>query len=63
MIQKVTEDLEEKETVKSVKSLANVNDMVGDGDTFSVERFLASVPTDPNAWADLRRRAVETPSI
>lgn len=61
MIQGITETLEEKETVKSVKSLANVNDMVGGEDDFSVSRFLNEIPESPAALSDLRKRAVENP--
>lgn len=61
MIQGITESLEEKETVKSVKSLVNVNDMVGGEDDFSVGRFLNEIPESPAALSDLRQRAVENP--
>lgn len=60
-LQELTEKLEEKETVKSVKSLANVNDMVGGQDDFSVSRFLKEIPETPAALSDLRKRAVENP--
>lgn len=61
MIQKITEDLEGKETVKSVKSLANVNDMVGEDDAFTVGRFLPSIPTSATELDALRKRAMENP--
>lgn len=60
-LQKITEQLEEKETVKSVKSLANVNDMLGEDDSFSVTRFLGTVPDSPIALSALQQRAVENP--
>ncbi len=61
MLQEITAALEEKETVKSVKSLANVNDMVGGEDDFSVSRFLSEIPASFAALSDLRKRAIENP--
>lgn len=61
MLQDITQALEERETVKSVKSLANVNDMVGGEDDFSVTRFLSEIPTSSTALAALRQRAIENP--
>lgn len=57
----ITDELADLEEVLDVASLANVTDTVGDGDAFIAEKFLKTIPEDPAALADLRRRAVEHP--
>jgi predicted RND superfamily exporter protein len=61
VLRQLTEDLEGLEGAKDVKSLANITDMVGENDTFSVAPFLESIPSDPVELAALHRRAVENP--
>ncbi len=57
----VTEALAALEEAMDVTSLANVTDTVGDGDAFVAEKFLKTIPEDPAALADLRRRATSHP--
>ncbi|MGH9460058.1 MAG: MMPL family transporter, partial [Vicinamibacteria bacterium] len=61
LLKKLTEEIESLEEVQDATSLANVNDMVGGEDYFSVEKFLEEVPRDPEGLRRLKERALGNP--
>jgi predicted RND superfamily exporter protein len=61
MIKTVSDQIEKLEDVRDVVSLTHVNDMVGSGDDFVVDRFITDIPTDPAALATLKARALANP--
>lgn len=61
MIKDISSRVEALADVRDVVSLTHVNDMVGTGDDFVVDRFIQNIPTDPAALRALRERALANP--
>lgn len=61
LLQDLTEALEALAEVREVKSLANVNDVIGGENTFEVQKFLADIPETDEALERLRAQAVTNP--
>jgi predicted RND superfamily exporter protein len=60
-IQHVTKRLEEIEEVRKVRSLTNVEDMVGDDQVFAVRQFISTPPKDQKQLRALRTAALANP--
>lgn len=58
LLKKLTNELAGIEGVREIKSLANVNDMVGEDNFFIVRNFLETIPEDSPSLEKLRTRAV-----
>lgn len=61
MIKSISNAVENLEDVRDVVSLTHVNDMVGTGDDFVVDRFIGAVPADPAVLRSLKERALANP--
>ncbi len=61
LLSDITRDLETIEEAKEVKSLANVNDVVGEEDFFEVREFLEEIPEDPEDLRALKEQALGNP--
>ena len=48
LLQKTTDELEDIDDIREVKSLANVDDTIGGPDYFEVRKFLEDIPDDKN---------------
>ncbi len=58
LLRDITTDLEKLEEAEKVRSLANVEDIVGGEDYFEVRRFLEEIPKDKESLAELKARAL-----
>lgn len=61
LLQQITNDLEEIQNLREVRSLANVNDTIGEEDYFIVEKFLEEIPVTKKGLGDLKKRALANP--
>ena len=64
ILRQITRDLQELVATgeaEDVISLANVNDIIGTDDTFTVQPFLGTIPATPEGLSALRRRALSNP--
>lgn len=61
VLKEITQQIEDLGNVRRVLSLANVDDIVGSEEDFTVRPFLEEIPNDPEQLADLRREAVANP--
>ncbi|MFH0725668.1 MAG: MMPL family transporter [Pseudomonadota bacterium] len=61
LLKRITKELEALEEVDEVLSLANVDDIVGELDSFEVRKFLGSIPKETSALMALRQNAVNNP--
>lgn len=61
LLSDITQDLETVEEAKEVKSLANVNDVIGEEDFFEVREFLEEIPEDPEDLRALKEQAIGNP--
>ena len=60
-LQRLTEDLSGIEGIRDIKSLANVDDTIGEDDFFYVRKFLETIPEDGPGLEALRQQAVGNP--
>jgi predicted RND superfamily exporter protein len=61
LLQDITTRIENIDEVRTVISLATVDDMIGEEDYFLVQKFLHEIPSDPEALAELKNKAVNNP--
>jgi predicted RND superfamily exporter protein len=61
LLREITDDLERIEEVREVKSLANVDDTIGENDFFIVQKFLETIPDNQADLAGLRKTAITNP--
>lgn len=61
LLNEITADLEKIEELREVKSLANVNDTIGENDFFIVQKFLEEIPGDERDLAKLKESALSNP--
>ncbi|MDY0222821.1 MAG: MMPL family transporter [Desulfobacterium sp.] len=61
LLKKLTDELEQVEEIREVKSLANVNDTIGENDYFIVQKFLEEIPDQESDLAKLKTRALSNP--
>ena len=61
LIQAITSRLEELEEVKEVDSLTNVDDTIGEKESFIIEKFIQVIPRDKAKLAQLKKQAVNNP--
>jgi len=61
LLKNLTEDLSGIDGIRDIKSLANVDDTIGEEDFFYVEKFLETISDNPEELEALRQRAVENP--
>lgn len=61
LLKRLTEDLSGIEGVQEIKSLSNVDEIIGEENYFVIQKFLEAVPEDTMSLEALRKRAVENP--
>lgn len=61
LLQQITDEIEELEDVREVKSLANIDDTIGDEFSFEVKKFLEIIPESKEDLAVLKQRALINP--
>lgn len=61
LLKTITEELEQLEEVREVKSLANVNETIGEKEFFVVQKFLEEIPDRPKDLERLKNRALSNP--
>ena len=61
LLKEITDDLEEIPEIREVRSLANVNDTVGEDDYFIVRKFIENIPTRQEALTKLKKNALANP--
>jgi len=61
LLKEITEELENIEEIREVKSLANVNDTIGENDFFIVQKFLEELSTEKKDLAKLKASALSNP--
>jgi hypothetical protein len=61
LLKKITDELEQIEEIREVKSLANVNDTIGENDYFIVQKFLEEIPNKESDLAKLKTSALSNP--
>jgi len=61
VLRNITDAMEALDEPETVRSLANVEDIVGGKDYFEVRPFLEEIPREPDALEDLRKRALGNP--
>ena len=61
LLKNLTDDLAGIKGIRDIKSLANVDDTIGEQDYFYVEKFLETIPEDTEKLEALRQRAVDNP--
>ena len=61
LIKEVTRELESRDLVREVTSLANVDHIVGEEQNFYVSPFLDEIPESKEGLAKLRKEALENP--
>ncbi len=60
-LKQLTDELSAIGGIRNIKSLSNVDDTLGEEDFFIVQKFLETIPDDPAALEDLRKKAVGNP--
>ena len=61
LLQQITRKIETLEEVREVKSLANIDDTIGDEFFFEVRPFLETIPETPEEMLSLKERALANP--
>lgn len=61
LLQQITRKIETLEEVREVKSLANIDDTIGDEFSFEVRAFLETIPETPEEMVSLKERALANP--
>ena len=61
LLKQITNDIEEINGVREVKSLANVNDTIGEDDFFMVRPFLEDIPEEADDLNKLKQSALDNP--
>ena len=61
MIKAITQELENSDLVREVLSLANVDNIVGEEDYFTVTPFLKDIPESEAGLAELKQEALDNP--
>ena len=61
LLQKITDELEDIDDIREVKSLANVDDTIGGPDYFEVRKFFEDIPEDKNELEKIKKQAVNNP--
>ncbi|NWH06828.1 efflux RND transporter permease subunit [Desulfobacter latus] len=61
LLKQITNDIEQINGVRKVKSLANVNDTIGEDDFFMVRPFLEDIPEEPDDLNKLKQSALDNP--
>ncbi len=61
LLKDITDDLEQLDDIREIKSLANVNDTLGEKDFFIVQKFLENLTDNKKKIADLKKRALSNP--
>ncbi|MBU2454044.1 MAG: MMPL family transporter, partial [Proteobacteria bacterium] len=61
LLKEITDELDQVEEIREVKSLGNVNDTIGENDFFIVQKFLETIPAQENDLAKLKTSALSNP--
>ena len=61
LLQEITDELEDIDDIREVKSLANVDDTIGGPDYFEVRKFLEDIPEDKNELEKIKNQAINNP--
>ena len=61
LLQKITDELEDIDDIREVKSLANVDDTIGSADTFEVREFLEDIPENKHELEKIKTQAINNP--
>jgi hypothetical protein len=61
LLKQITNDIEMINGVREVKSMANVNDTIGEDDFFMVRPFLEDIPEEPDNLNKLKQSALNNP--
>ncbi len=61
LLKNITESLEEIDGIREVKSLANVNNTIGENDFFIVQHFLEEIPSQEEEIFKLKQQALSNP--
>lgn len=61
LLKEMTRDLEAIGEIREIKSLANINDTIGEDDYFIVKPFLETIPETDNGLVALRKSALSNP--
>ena len=61
LLQKITDELEDIDDIREVKSLANVDDTIGGPDYFEVRKFLEDIPEDKDELEKIKNQAINNP--
>lgn len=61
LLKQITEELETIDEVREIRSLANIDDTIGDHDDFIIRKFLEDIPTDKRSLENLKNSALGNP--
>lgn len=61
LIKDISEQLEGLEEIRKIKSLANVDDTIGEADYFELRKFIEEIPDSKNELKRLKDQAVDNP--
>jgi hypothetical protein len=61
LLQEITDELEDIDDIREVKSLANVDDTIGGPDYFEIKKFLEDIPEDNNELEKIKKQAINNP--
>lgn len=61
LLKGITQKIEEIEEVREVKSLANIDDTLGEENYFEIRKFLETIPKNPDKLELLKKQAVNNP--
>ncbi len=61
LLKRITDDLGAIDGVLEIKSLSNVDDIIGQEEFFIVRKFLETIPDDPKSLEKYKKRAVGNP--
>ncbi|WP_289020573.1 MMPL family transporter [Desulfobacter postgatei] len=61
LLKSITNDLVGIDGIREIKSLANVNETIGEEDNVVIRQFLETIPEEPHLLEKLRQRAIQNP--
>jgi predicted RND superfamily exporter protein len=61
LIKEITDQVEELDEIRRVRSITNVYNTIGSADYFEVKKFLEEIPGDKNELERLKKQAIKNP--
>ena len=61
LIKDITWQLKSIEEIRDIKSIVNVDDIIGGRDTFTVKKFIDKIPEKKQELEKLKKQAVQNP--